>query len=99
MLSHLWIHAVCQSGSIEFLNASSIELDGSTIIRKSVFDTKSAMSLKGMTLLSVAKYDISIASQCQNIMVPKNIKLIIANCAAGFDGKMLQPRIVNVLHK
>ena len=64
-----------------------------------VLDTRSGMPLKGITLTRVAKCEISIASQCQNIMVPKKSKLNNANCADGFDGKMLQPRIVNVLHK
>ena len=46
----------------------------------------------------VAKYEINIASQCQNIKVPKKSKLNNAICAEGFDGKTFHPRIVNVLH-
>ena len=96
-LTHLWIHAACQSGFFENWNASINEVFGVKLIRKSVLDTKSAMSLKGITMTLEAKYEISIASQCQNIKVPKKSKLNNANCAAGFDGKMFQPRIVNVL--
>ena len=67
--------------------------------RLPVFDTKSAMSLKGITWTRVAKYDISIASQCQNINVPKNNELNKAIRATGFVGNKLHPLIVNALHK
>ena len=59
----------------------------------------SAKLLNGKIVTLVAKYETSIASHCQNIMVPKNSKLKNAIRAAVFDGKTLQPLIVNVLHK
>ena len=59
----------------------------------------SSKLLKGRTVTLVAKNETSIASHCQNIIVPKNSKLKKAIWAAVFEGKTLQALIVNALHK
>ena len=59
----------------------------------------SSKLLNGRTVTLVAKNETSIASHCQNIIVPKNNELKKAIWAAVFDGKTLQALIVNALHK
>ena len=74
-------------------------MPGISIIRNLVLDTNSGISLKGNEIILVAKLEMSMASQCQKIIVPKKSKLKKAICAGSFDGKVFQLRIVNVLHK